>query len=378
MLTAAGRWFAATSAVLFAVGLVLGYRSLVAVALALFGALLVAVLWVLRRSRVEATRTVEPERVRVGQPARSRLVLRNHARRRTNGGVALEIFGNRILPVELPSLAGGETAEVYHQLPTDRRGVFQVGPLLVDRSDPFGLIRTGQRQQSTARLFVHPLTVTVDPYPSGITRDLDGPYSGEAPEGGIAFQSLREYVEGDDLRLVHWRSFARTDRLMVRHNVDTHQPRSLILLDTRPKVYDADTFESAISSAASVMMASVQRRFPVRLRTSCGISLDASMGATGILDELARLTMSSSGTIDDAVEASRRDPGGLSLTVITGRCAPDDLVSVGPLRTKFAAVTIARIGAKGRSGLTDLPGAVLLNANDVFDFARGWNHRVHR
>src|SRR5690606_40309451 len=102
VLTAAGRWFAATSAVLFAVGLVLGYRSLVAVALALFGALLVAVLWVLRRSRVEATRTVEPERVRVGQPARSRLVLRNHARRRTNGGVALEIFGNRILPVELP------------------------------------------------------------------------------------------------------------------------------------------------------------------------------------------------------------------------------------------------------------------------------------
>jgi hypothetical protein len=64
--------------------------------------------------------------------------------------------------------------------------------------------------------------------------------------------------------------------------------------------------------------------------------------------------------------------------VVTGRCPADDLAVLGPLRSKFDAITIARIGAEGRAGLVDLPGAVLLNARDAFDFARGWNQRVHR
>ena len=134
-----------------------------------------------------------------------------------------------MLPVELPGIDPEATATVIQQLPSDKRGVFQVGPLIVSRSDPFGLIRVGQQQRDIATLYVHPRIVMLTPFPSGVQRDLDGTSMGEAPEGGIAFQNLREYVEGDDLRLVHWRSLAKTGTMMVRHNVDTHQPRSVIV-----------------------------------------------------------------------------------------------------------------------------------------------------
>lgn len=378
MLTTAGRVFGSLAVALTGLGLLLGHRALVGVGIACATLIVLAVLLVVRPGGLEATRVVRPERVAVGDPARCDLRLRNRSRRGSSGGVALEVFGTTALPVELPPLAPGGEATVTHELPTDHRGVFQVGPLLVDRADPFGLVRLGQRHQTTATLRVHPMTLPLDPFPSGITRDLDGPYSGEAPEGGITFQSLREYVEGDDLRLVHWRSFARTDRLMVRHNVDTHQPRSLVLLDTRPNYYDGPSFEAAVVAAASIIVANMDRRFPFRLRTTCGRTLDSSMTRPRILDELAGLGMRSSGSIDRAVEASRKEPGGLSLAVVTGRCPAEDLAVLGPLRSKFDAITIARIGTEGRTGLVDLPGAVLLNARDAFDFARGWNQRVHR
>jgi uncharacterized protein (DUF58 family) len=378
VLTRAGRVFAVTSAALVASGLLLRHPPLVACGIALFVVLVAALVIVGRPSRVEAGRVLRPERVKAGETAWCDLVISNRSRRRTNAGLALEVFGSTVLPVQLPGIATGEQATVTHRLPSDRRGVYTVGPLLVDRADPFGLVRVGQRQQTTATLRVHPMTIPLQPFPAGITRDLDGPYSGEAPEGGITFQSLREYVEGDDLRLVHWRSFARTDRLMVRHNVDTHQPRSLILMDTRPGMYDGASFEEAVSAAASLVLASLERRFPFRLRTTCGITLDATMPRARILDTFAELRMSSTGTIDTAVQASRSEPTGLSLAVITGRCPPDDLAAVGPLRSRFAAVTIARLGTRGGRIVTDIPGAVLINAGDVFDFARGWNQRVYR
>ena len=75
---------------------------------------------------------------------------------------------------------------------------------------------------------------TCRPLPTGNTRHLEGPSSDTSPQGNITFHRLRDYVVGDDLRLVHWRSSARTGKLVVKHNVDTSQPYTVVLLDQRP------------------------------------------------------------------------------------------------------------------------------------------------
>lgn len=376
MLTGAGRTLVALAAVLLVTGLALGYASLTAIALAFLVALGAAVAWVLRRPRVDASRTIHPVRITVGGTALSELTVVNRSRRRTAGGVALEGFGDQHLPVVLPALEPGESQTVVQPLPTDRRGVFQVGPLLVSRSDPFGLLRVGQHQRDMATLWVHPATVDLTPLPSGLHRDLDGPDRGDAPEGGITFHNLREYVEGDDLRLVHWRSFAKTDVLMVRHNIDSHQPRSLVVLDTRAAVHDAQSIENAISIAASIITASMTRRFPFLLRTTCGTVIDQSATRASALDALAALQPSHVGSIANTVQSLHRDPGGASLAVISGRCSGEDLLCIAPLRDRFDAITIARFGRHEGSETPLSPGAVLVNARTVGEFAKAWNRRA--
>ena len=374
-LTGTGRTVGALLLVLLVVGLVLGYPSLVAIGLAFLGIFVAALAWVARRPRVDSTREIHPVRLTVGGTALSELTVQNRSRRRTTGGVALEGFGQTFLPIVLPALEPGESQTVVQPLPTDHRGVFQVGPLLVSRSDPFGLLRVGQHQRDVSTLWVHPRVIDLAPLPSGLHRDLDGPDSGDAPEGGITFHNLREYVEGDDLRLVHWRSFAKTDVLMVRHNVDSHQPRSLVLLDTRESVHDARTIEDAIEVAASIITASMMRRFPFVLHTTCGTVIDQSATRASALDTLAGLGPSSIGSIAHTVRGLGRDPGGASLAVLTGRSSTEDLACLAPLRTRFDAITIGRFGPHQSGEMALSPGSVLVNAASVAEFARAWNRR---
>ena len=376
MLTANGRTLVAFAAVAAIAGFGFGYPALVAIGFAFLLVLVVAAIWVTRRPRVDAVRVVRPERVTVGGVAVSEMRIQNRSRRRTAGGMALEAFGERRIPVSLPALEPGAGETVLQPLPTDRRGVFQVGPLLVSRSDPFGLLRIGQQQRDLATLWVHPRIVELNPFPSGLNRDLDGPDLGDAPEGGITFQNLREYVEGDDLRLVHWRSFARTGTMMVRHNIDSHQPRSLIVVDTRQSVHDDESFEETIEAAASIMIASMLRRFPFRLETTCGTTIAGNQTRAGALDKLAALNASPTGSIERTVRRVGRDPGGASLAVVTGRCSSRDLAFLSPLRDRYDATTIARFGTQATGEIHLSAGAVLINAEHTAEFARAWNRRA--
>jgi uncharacterized protein (DUF58 family) len=92
--------------------------------------------------------------------------------------------------------------------------------------------------------------------PAGLSRSLDGRID-KVPHGTITFDSLREYVVGDELRRVHWRSSAKVGQLMVREQLDTSEPTIVVLLDDRGRASgrrtDAESFESACEAAASIV-----------------------------------------------------------------------------------------------------------------------------
>jgi uncharacterized protein (DUF58 family) len=378
MLTRYGRSVAWFAAVVVAVGWFSGYVPLVMLGVACVIVLAVAGLWLLSRPRLDAERELRPNRVTEGQPATGYLTVINRSRRRSPAMVVLEHFGDTVVPVSVPSLAGHGSHTRPYRLPTERRGVFQVGPLTVSRTDPFQLMRAGQAQRSTETLWVHPTIHEMVPFPNGRSRDLEGPTSGEAPQGGIAFHTLRSYVVGDDLRLIHWKSSARTGDLMVRHNVDTYQPRSLVLLDVNEDVYSDEAFEDAVRVVASLLSASITNRFPVRLRTTSGTVIGAEPGTRmdRVLDQLAALKLERNVPLASLARQVAHEQGGLSLAVITGQATAKDLAVVGPLRGRFQNITIGRIGARGRGTVHQLPGAVLINASTSAEFSTAWNRRL--
>src|SRR4029450_8403489 len=124
------------------------------------------------------------------------------------------------------------------------------------------------------------------------SRSMDGRVD-RVPHGSITFAALREYVVGDDLRHVHWRTSARVGELMVREHVDTSLPRVVLLLDDRAGAHIVGaegeaTFESVCEAAASVLVAAFREDIHVEIQLVCG---DAAAGghvdAGPLLDLLA-------------------------------------------------------------------------------------------
>ncbi|MCM3925604.1 DUF58 domain-containing protein, partial [Frankia sp. AiPs1] len=264
-------------------------------------------LWMPARPRLQVVRRVEPARVAQDSPARGVLTVTNIGRRRCPPFVAVETVAGERVTVTLPSLAAGATGQVEYPLPTARRGVHPIGPLTVGHSDPLGLFRTGQSYPSTTRMWVYPTLHPMAPLPTGRSPELDGRTSAVAPGGGVAFHSLREYVRGDDLRLIHWPSTARTGTLMIRHNVVPHEPRMLVLLDTSAAPYTEESFEAAVRVAASLAVAAFNGGHPVEARTTAGARAAAERGVTGQGALLALFA-----------EASFGVPGDRGLAVLPG------------------------------------------------------------
>lgn len=335
--------------------------------------------YVARRPRLRLDRTVEPPRVEKGQPAIAVIHVTNLSRR-TLGALPIEQrLGDRPISARLPRLRRGEEGLRAYRLPTSQRGTYDIGPVEMPRADPFGLCRTVQRMGEPQRISVHPRLLHLHPLPTGISRNLEGPSSDTAPQGSVTFHRLREYVVGDDLRTVHWLSTARTGHLVVRHNVDTAQPYTVVLLDLDPAGYSAESFEEAVDVAASVAVSMSVGKAPVQLRTTSGDRLGGPSyrDPTAVVDYLTGVSPEPEGSLEAELVVLRRDRGGTALVVVTGRLDPASLPTAAALRRRFDRVIV--ISVVDRPSRVPLhPGLVVVEAPSADEVARRWNAGLGR
>lgn len=184
---------------------------------------------------VAVSRTV-PRSVRLTDTSRSTLTVTNRARRRLRATVRdawqpSAGAGPNRHDVDLPS--GEARRLVTHLRPTRR------GDRLADRVTirSFGPLRLAARQASLevpGRLRVLPEFASRRHLPSRLARlrELDGRTAVQIRGAGTEFDSLREYVIGDDVRSIDWRATARRSEVVVRTWRPERDRRVLVVLDT--------------------------------------------------------------------------------------------------------------------------------------------------
>ncbi|MHB1535617.1 MAG: DUF58 domain-containing protein [Acidimicrobiales bacterium] len=333
-----------------------------------------AVSHVLYPPRVRVERAVEPPRVEKGLPAIALVYVANLSRRTFPALTIEQRLGDRVLRAVLPRLQRGQTSLRTYRLPTSKRGVYDVGPIEIPRGDPFGLCRRVQRLGEPQRIAVHPRLLHLRPLSTGISRNLEGPSSDSSPQGSITFHNLRDYVVGDDLRNIHWPSTARLGHLVVRHNVDTAQPYTVVIVDLDPAVYSAETFAEAVDVAASVAHSMADGKAPVQLRTTRGDHLGGPglRDATVLIDHLTEVAPEDAGSLSAELNLLRRDRGGTALVVVTGRLDRSTLPAMAVLRRRFDRIVVVSMVA-GEAPTPAYPGIKIVVAERADAVAKAWN-----
>jgi len=152
----------------------------------------------------------------------------------------------------LPPLPPGGETEARLRLTPRHRGRVTFEGTTVARREPLGLARALRRLAGPDTLLILPRRYPLPP--------LALPGGRKYQHGGIAlatsvgdseeFAALRDYRQGDPLKRIHWRAWARAGRPVVREYQDEFFVRHALVLDTFTEA-PTPAFEEAVSVAAS-------------------------------------------------------------------------------------------------------------------------------
>ncbi|MCO6449195.1 MAG: DUF58 domain-containing protein [Caldilineales bacterium] len=121
-------------------------------------------------------------------------------------------------PSRVVSSVGGRKQRTWVvRTPCYRRGRYQLGPLTLRSGDPLGIFESRRVLPQTFSILVYPATVDVPGFrlPEG---QIPG---GDATRHRTHYlttnvSTVRDYVPGDGFNRIHWRSTARTGRMIVK------------------------------------------------------------------------------------------------------------------------------------------------------------------
>ncbi len=155
--------------------------------------------------------------------------------------------------VEVPPLRPHGEAEARGEMFPLRRGVVRFTGATLARPDPLGLFRSFIKVSAPQTVLILPKRYHIPP--------IALPGALRYQEGGVAlasnvgrseeFVALRDYRHGDPLRHIHWRSWAKTGKPIVKEFEDEFFVRHALVLDTFDDEPNSEVLEEAVSVAAS-------------------------------------------------------------------------------------------------------------------------------
>lgn len=316
-LTPAGRALAALVLATWFLGWKLGWDEMMVVAGTGVVLLAISALFMIGRTNIEVRMEAEPPRVVVGDAVAGSLAVRNRAKTPLLPFILELPVGEGGVGFSYPLMRPGATHEELFVVPTEKRGVIDVGPATSVRGDPVGIFRRDIAWSGVTEIFVHPKVVQLEPFGTGLLRDLEGTTSANVSMSDLAFHALREYSPGDDLRHVHWRSTARHGKLQVRQFLDTRRSHLNVIVDSRPGVWRTEAdYETGVSVAGSMLVRALLDEYDASFAS--GRHHASKVLGKAVLDVCARAEPEAEGLITVAGRAARIAPDTSYLFLVTG------------------------------------------------------------
>ena len=235
----------------------------------------------LRRPRFEVLRVFSPPVVSAGGAVHVGVRIRN-----AGASTSTQLVWNDAIPwpadaaphplAPIPATTtAARVVTADYELRPPRRGVYAIGPLVVENHDPFGMAASVAALGVQDRLVVIPAVGVLS---TGGPVLADGEGAAQLVQrratGNDDDLTTREYRPGDALRRVHWRASARHGELMVRQEEHRSHPDARLVIDTRLGGYpDAhpDAGETWDASHASEAF-----EWVIRMTASLGMHLEAN------------------------------------------------------------------------------------------------------
>lgn len=185
------------------------------------------------------------------------------------------------------TLAPGDSVWLETPLRPTRRGDRPADAVTIRLSGPLRLAGRQRSITAPATLRVLPEFASRKHLPARLRRlrEIDGQTAVQLKGAGSEFDSLREYVIGDDVRTIDWRSSARRAEVMVKTYRPERDRRLMVVLDTSrlsaARVGDAPRLDASIE--ATLLLSALAARAGDRVQVTAfdRVERARAMGMTG-------------------------------------------------------------------------------------------------
>lgn len=394
-LTRRGWSVSSAAAIAVIVAFSVGWRDLLYVGLVLAALVLASAIAVrVRVASLAAVRRNSPDVVSVGEPVTVHITVGNRAWMRSSPQLWRDTAprGVRAPAFQvLPSLAArGDPASqvrLSYPLETRHRGVVGVGPLVVERSDPFGLTLHERVVGEPEALTVLPRITPLEGAIAGRSSIADAAVPAWKTGHGHDDVIARDYRAGDALRHVNWRATAHRGELMVRQEQSQDEARALVVLDTRRESYASSAdFEWAVEYVASLLVHLSE--------TGVGVALLETIPSPGGLLDVNRTAREA---LLDLATVERRTARGVAASylprlgallsadpapvyAVLGGVTDDELRELSPLKARASGAALVLVGDARREPPDEVwfAGWRSASASSADDVAEIWRRTFSR
>lgn len=140
------------------------------------------------------------------------------------------------------SLAGGDSYRHNETINLSKRGFFDLGEIEVTISDIFRIFKFKKKISSQASLLVYPKIIELSSFTTSSSQHQGELVSRDGKfEDRSRINTLRDYVEGDNIKSIHWKLTAKKDEPIIKIFDNRVDSSIAVFLDNSLTSYSHDT-----------------------------------------------------------------------------------------------------------------------------------------